>query len=333
MAYAFKIIGNYYDPVDYSFTSDYKEFKNAFLSNLENENKTFLEVLNRHNREYKFYMDIDGIPYNNTETENKILIDFLKDVINNFFKFVDKYYFNNLNIDEQLKINLLSYTNKTLVTCNQNSNTHKGIGFHLIFPFSFKLNTGIYKMKDLMTLFVHQLKEILKDKQYKDYVDYIDCSVYTKNRLFRTIYNYQPGMIKNNKIMERDLKSYHYPVKFNDSGFAEDRMVDMTRYLIQNLDNTVNNTPLKLSEIYNKLYDDFKKIPKLDKPKHISQNNYKKEDIEKIEEKQKDIKINRIEIKDIPVNFYEQQNQQFKYLLFLITIINVVCTIYNIYFK
>lgn len=336
MSYAYKYISNYFDLINYSFTSNFEKFEDAYEVSIENEEKTFLEVLNRKKRFYRFYMDIDGIPKDSDLEQLKIFFDKLA---MDFVFFINKYGLNKkLEHEEYYKtIDMIK------VTCNQNSNTHEGIGFHVIFPFAF-FNDGIYNMKKLIILFVEQFKQEHKGTGYVKFIDYIDCSIYTKNRLFRTIFNYQPGMYKNGKRIKRDLKSYHYPVCF-DSGdglkFELGKSVSLNEfqgycsdYFIQNIDCILRKGEyINLKSMFIEARSEYYKLCGSYKSKFKSQNNYKKEEIEKMEEKKEDIKINKLELKDIPINIYEQQNKQFKYLLLLITIINIICLFFNIFYK
>lgn len=160
------------------FISIQKSYKENTLNNyvsvtieeyikLINNNKcsmccTLYEVLEE-NRAIKIYMDIENIPNNETE-KIYTTIDLFK-----------KY------CKENYDLELTDY----VLTQNNSSETHPGLSYHVIFKY---YNTYIYILRNLMENFIIKYSELEK---------YIDCSVYSSLRLFKSVYQIGTTEIKN----------------------------------------------------------------------------------------------------------------------------------------
>lgn len=325
-----KIIQNYYDftrPKSGSF----QDMVYKFNKYLKHEDYSFLELLNvDQNQTMRFYMDIDGIPIN--KYSEKEVCKAIKNLCNNFYTYLMVYTLLDCKKDQ--------FVEKIKITCNNNSNTHPGRGFHIIFP----ILIGNIKIKDLKNILyffivdVFENKDDMYDSDYNFIYKYIDTSIYTTNRLFRSLFSYQPGLINKYKDKYlRDLASYHFPCKIIDNKINALTLTveEYNDYLIQNPDkNLLSSLEIKIN------YDDFVKsernlksyvnryfklvgkIPRSQQPKII-----KIKEIEKVENNE----IVKPNYKDNEFKILNQQIQQFKYLLLLITTINVLTVLFNLY--
>lgn len=123
---------------------------------------TLYEVLEE-NRAVKIYMDIENIPNNETEKIYTII-----DLFKKYCK-------------ENYDLKLTDY----VLTQNNSSETHPGLSYHIIFKY---YNTYIYILRNLMENFIIKYSELEK---------YIDCSVYSSLRLFKSVYQIGTTEIKN----------------------------------------------------------------------------------------------------------------------------------------
>lgn len=117
--------------------------------------KSRYEVLREPER--RIYFDIEGIPEDKPEMISEI---------------VGK-------LDAYLKsIRLIDHDLKYALTYNSGSLTHKGLSYHLILP-EYKMNVKV--IRNLVIAFTHS-------DFGKDYIEYIDSSVYSSIRLFKLPY-------------------------------------------------------------------------------------------------------------------------------------------------
>ena len=151
------------------FVSIQKSYKENISSNyvsvtvdeyikLINNNKcsmqnTLYEVLEE-DRAVKIYMDIENVPYEETERIYTII-----DLFKKYCK-------------ENYDLELTDY----VLTQNNSSGTHPGLSYHVIFK---HYNTYIYILRNLISNFIAKYSELDK---------YVDCSVYSSLRLFKSVY-------------------------------------------------------------------------------------------------------------------------------------------------
>lgn len=136
-------------------------------------------------------------------------------------------------IVDNIKNELNKMSNKTFnkycITYNSNSITHPGLSYHVLFP-------EYRTLKDEIRKFVNYYVE----NKFEGY-EYIDCSVYSKSRLFRNLY--QRGIKNINKTIdeiERN-KDYHRILTGSD---------DIKDYIINNVYNKDSVFFVKVSKIY-----------------------------------------------------------------------------------
>lgn len=123
---------------------------------------TLYEVLEE-NRAVKLYMDIENIPYNDTTK--------IYNIIQTFKKYCK----------EKYDLELTDY----VLTQNNSSGTHPGLSYHVIFK---HYNVYIHVLRNLMENFLNNNPEL---------DEYIDCSVYSSLRLFKSVYQIGTTEVKN----------------------------------------------------------------------------------------------------------------------------------------
>lgn len=176
---------------------------------------TLYEVLEE-NRAIKIYMDVENIPYSETEKIYTII-----DTFKNYCK-------------EKYNLELTDY----VLTQNNSSGTHPGLSYHVIFKY---YNTYIYILRNLIENFIVENPELDK---------YIDCSVYSSLRLFKSVYqigttevkdpnNYhnlilgtiEDSIIQNIKdtkeFFKEELSHKHIAVKLFDENELENTITDL----------------------------------------------------------------------------------------------------------
>ena len=192
----------------------YSEFKLNNIIKLDDPSK-FFEIQSKHNKSYyeilpniiKPFFDIE-----NVDNESKIndLIQIIKNRFKEYFDFDVSYY---------------------ILTKNEHSSHHSGLSYHLI----------IQDCKIEMNL----LKRFVKNEL--NMFNIVDSSIYTKNRLFRTIDSY--GITKNNT---KDLNSIHKLYKIFKDNNEIDFSIEFNKYkydsLISNIFNI--NHEIKLNKKY-----------------------------------------------------------------------------------
>lgn len=118
------------------------------------KNCTFFEVLG-HNNTLKFYFDIENVTNENT----------IYDIIACFKEFMKLTY----------SVEFTDY----VLTLNSNSSHHAGYSYHLIFN---HFSNYMYYMSNIVARFIDYAKN-----KGVDWINYIDTSVYSKVRLFRSV--------------------------------------------------------------------------------------------------------------------------------------------------
>lgn len=356
MSYYWKILKNYYEYSELKRGSFYDIIKD-FMSYRNNDNYSFLEVLNidyKRNKQVpiRLYIDIDGLEISNDSAVCTTIL-----LINRYmFYFLEK-----KGIIKTSKINKYKlfriFNEKIKMTYNKSSNTHKGYSFHIIYPIILDNVNAIY-IKLLIKEFKMYLYDYFKTMipRMSEHIKHVDINVYSKNRLFRGILSYQPGMLKNGKTTPRNIESCHKPCEIIDRDLIilNEEDYDLFDYIIQyTLDvepfNEVYVDIRKIKEyedydVSNKIIYDYNKI--FGNQKFGSQMPYvindkpKTEDIKpeeiKEEEKEdnKEIKQKENEIKREPKTEIKQnQETNIKNLLILMVIMNIMQIIYNIIFK
>lgn len=125
---------------------------------------------------------------------------------------------------------LVKYFNiplKYSLTLNKKSN-HKGLSYHVYFPF--RINKTIaYKL----------IQNFLCE--HSSYYSYIDSSIYTKNRLFRTIGSVDPGKVINTRnlesvheLVEGDIEDTIIQNYINLENFPVSETFDLNKYISSN---------------------------------------------------------------------------------------------------
>lgn len=161
----------FYNPVKYiEIYESYKENKESKYKKIEVEKYmrkirgmddteekrgSLFEVLDSDNY-FILYFDIECIDYKQDNLINEI--------INDLMTFVYK----------TSKIHLLDYA----LTINRGSSNHDGLSYHLYFPNYKTKQRNIYNL----------LSQFLSNENYIKYKNYIDTSVYSHNRLFRSVF-------------------------------------------------------------------------------------------------------------------------------------------------
>lgn len=166
-----------YIPIEKSFKENIKKnIKYAILPGylgaigVKDGTYSLFEVLSS-DKYFIFYFDIECIPIDQPD-----LIYEIVSTLSNF-------------IEETSKINIGRFA----LTMNTNSSTHEGLSYHLYFP--------CYKTTQSNILGL--LTQFLAWEEYKKYSPYIDMSVYSHNRLFRS--PNQKGIGKNGIVKENDV--------------------------------------------------------------------------------------------------------------------------------
>ena len=165
----------------------------------------------------RMFLDIEKLPYGDysiVESIVKDFINYLKEIIP-FYSFeenkedVHKYI-----IKDRRDISEINFD--YVVTHNQNSSSHDGDSYHIIFT-----NICIYHSK--------QIKAIVDNflKMNEEYIPYVDDSVYSSRRLFRLPFSRNVGGRQYKNINEDDI---HKP--YGETITKE----NISRYIIQNVD-------------------------------------------------------------------------------------------------
>lgn len=250
--YRYKIIDNYYSKSEVYKTS-LRDFIDVIEKYYDHKDLSVLEVLLNSGYQ-KAYFDIDGIDdkkykftdiYNQVQKINKLFIDYS----------CDKF---NLKIDK----NLLYH--RVVMTTNDKSNTHPGVGFHIIFPiitFSTKPKCIESYMKEFV-LYLKSENDKITDQKEKEInfevLKHIDTSIYTMNRLFRVIGANAPGVIRRGEKIPRNNESRHTPFSlYHEIDF------DMCSYIIQNTDIKGLNSKditIRLLDYYNPIIRKYKEV-------------------------------------------------------------------------
>jgi hypothetical protein len=174
---------------------------------LTNTTKSILEVLNNKKNDCKLYLDVEKVQS----------LDQFNDFMHDFINYLEK----------MLGIKL---QNQVAVTYNPNSVSHPGLSFHVIFQLFLKKEEIVYSnfkyngsqgglRSNNKRIYINPNILLVKDFIIKNpkYKDIVDTSIYNRNRLFRTVFSYHPSYMKNGKILEKNLNSYHKPVIMNYS--------------------------------------------------------------------------------------------------------------------
>lgn len=174
------------------------------------------------------YFDIECIP----RDKPNMIFEIKDNIIKCFMKYAD------VKLSKRLRKNGLTklhVVNSFVITQNNCSLGHDGLSYHLIFP---RMLTTQNKLK----AFTHVL---LRD--YPEYKLYIDQSVYSRNRLFRFVY--QPGINPPTLERGRNTDSYHF-IKFIH---CLDRMdsysLSYDDYSVDNKNNKIHDSYLYLTII------------------------------------------------------------------------------------
>lgn len=224
--YRYKIIDNYYSKSEIH-KSILRDFINVIEKYYENNDFSVLEVLSNYGYQ-KAYFDIDGI--NNKKYKFSDICDQVKKINKIFIDYsCDKF---NLDINRELLYN------RVVMTINDKSNTHPGVGFHVIFPIiTFSTNPRCLEsyIKEFVLYLKSENDKITDQKEKKinfEVLKHIDTSIYTLNRLFRVIGANAPGVIKKGEIIPRNNESRHIPF-----GLDDDLNFNVySSYIIQNTD-------------------------------------------------------------------------------------------------
>lgn len=182
----------------------YIEIKHSFLENTYQNHKTadineFVDLISKNDDSYsifeiinnysynKMYFDIENIPIDKDELIFEIVNELILH-LNDYFKF------------KSFDVKDIEY----IITENNNSRTHDGRSYHVIFS----------NVVSVMYHIVNYLKYYIGSK-FTGY-EYIDMAVYSSNRLFRS-YN-QPGVNKKGSdlpLYSDDKHNIIYPKRVN----------------------------------------------------------------------------------------------------------------------
>lgn len=259
--YRYKVINNYYSNSEI-YKANLWDFIDVIEKYYDHKDFSVLEVLLNYGYQ-KAYFDIDGIDdkkykfpdiYNQVQKINKLFIDYS----------CDKF---NLKIDR----NLLYH--RVVMTTNDKSNTHPGVGFHVIFPiitFSIRPKCIESYIKEFV-LYLKSENDKITDQKEKEInfevLKHIDTSIYTLNRLFRVIGANAPGVIRRGEKIPRNNESRHVPF-----GLYHEIDFDMySSYIIQNTDIKgldSKDITIRLLNYYNPIIRKYKEIFK---PSNFSQ--------------------------------------------------------------
>ena len=169
---------------------DINEFVNLITK--DDDSYSIFEIIENY-KQVKMYFDIENIP-----TENdKLIFEIVKTLIIHLNEF-----FNIPNFETE-KV-------EYIITENKHSHTHEGRSYHIIFC---NVITNQYAT-------LNYLKYYVTNKFIGN--EYIDLSVYSKNRLFRSIN--QPGVDKNDRygqLLSDDKHFIIYPEKVNNDIIKE----------------------------------------------------------------------------------------------------------------
>ena len=147
--------------------------------------------------------------------------DIVKNIANDFINYVKSslnlYKFTMNDNDYNIHMNPSTDKNREcdftyITTYNRASSSHYGDSYHIIFP-------GIYVYHN------EQVKSFMNDflTKHKDYINYVDLSVYTTRRLFRLPFCKNVSYNKIKKINDKDIhKPFNYDIKS-----------DYSKYIIQ----------------------------------------------------------------------------------------------------
>lgn len=251
--YRYKVIDNYYSRSEI-YKANLWDFIDVIEKYYNHKDLSVLEVLLNFGYQ-KAYFDIDGIDdkkykftniYDQVKKINKLFIDYS----------CDKF---NLKIDR----NLLYH--RVVMTTNDKSNTHPGVGFHVIFPiitFSTKPKCIESYIKEFV-LYLKSENDKITDQKEKEInfevLKHIDTSIYTLNRLFRVIGANAPGAIRKGEKIPRNNESRHIPLGLYDK-------IDFdiySLYIIQNTDIKgldSKDITIRLLDYYNPIIRKYKEV-------------------------------------------------------------------------
>lgn len=335
--YYWKVIQNYYD-FTVSKNGTFEEMVKDYNKYMKDEDYSFLELLNvKPNQQMRFYMDIDGIPFD--KYSERDICEAIMELYDNFFHFITFTKPYEIRKDLFLKMIKLTY--------NKKSNTHPGYGFHIIFPFLIG-DIDYPFIKYILYKFIVNVnndEDKMYNQKHKFIYKYIDTSIYTTNRLFRSAFSCQPGLINKYKDKYlRDLNSFHTPCKFVFNEIKEVEQLRYNDYLIQNVDKNLLIDNLEIKQEDFKFSDNELKMYKINYfkitgkqqrsqnnqifKKNVNEpkenNNKPKEDIKKID--------NQTDVLKIQFELLKHQIDYFKILLMLVTLINILTVLFNLYF-
>lgn len=220
---------------NYNYTS-IANFVN--LISTKNTSSSIFEVLR--NEDLKIFFDIEKIPLDQT--------NFIYDIIGDLKTWFAK------ETKQELGDFILSY--------NENSTNHEGLSYHIIF---FKWFTNMDNIRNLLNNFL---------EEHSVYVPFMDGSVYSKDRLFRSIH--QIGVNNKTKSLSDSFDDMHVIVN------KETTDETIKQSIIQNVNNSklleynfkCVNRP-KARKISN--FNNFKQKPTIIIHNHIG-NNKEKDD-------------------------------------------------------
>lgn len=146
---------------------------------------------------WKLMLDIERIPFDKP--------DMIYDIIENFNKFMK--HKNAVKVD-------MDY----VLTMNTSSPNHKGLSYHLIF----------YEYSALRDMIKYCLLEFVHTDFGKEFIDYIDTSIYTNNRLMKL--PYYIGITKQG--IDTNADNYHRIIKGDP--------MHPDKFIVQITDETIN---------------------------------------------------------------------------------------------
>lgn len=372
MSYYWKVLKNYYNYSELKRGS-LDDILNDFITYRNNVNYSFLEVLNvdyKRNKQtpIRLYLDIDGL----YALHDEAVCTTINIINRQMFYFLEKKGIIKTAPDNRYRL-FRRFKEKIKMTYNKSSNTHKGYSFHIIYPVildNIKAKYIKLLIKEFKMYVYDQFKDTLPEMS--DNVKHVDINVYSKNRLFRGIMSYQPGMIKNAALIPRNIESCHMPCDIIDRELIilNEEDYDFFDYLIQyTLEVEVfNECFVKIEKIkdyedydisnkiifeYNRLFGNQKfgsqKSYVIDEPPKAEEPKIKEvEEIKPIESMINEIKPKETINKEIKENKKEKeriiklelkteikqdQETNIKNLLILMVIMNIIQIIYNLFFK
>lgn len=163
----------------------------------------------------RLYIDIEKLPISGSKNiVRTIADDFIKYAKENLKLYKFDVNDNVINIDVNNNEPFESVNTDYVITYNSSSSSHFGDSYHVIFP-------------HIYVYHVEQVKSFMNDfiNKHRQYIDYVDLSVYSTRRLFRLPFSKNVTYCENKTINQNDIHKTEFKQVDNED--------NITDYIIQ----------------------------------------------------------------------------------------------------